>query len=465
MQKLGHRAPGFAARRIRLGRVLAAAALFGGAAYFWGAGPHGAAPMPAAVLTSATGFGLSGTVGDLAPGASSALVVTATNPYSVPITLTSLTVSVPTVPANCPASDLTLASTAFTGSPPTVTVTGLAQTVPANGSASVSLAILLARNAANGCQNVTFPFSYSGTASYTAATTTTVASSGSPSLFGHPVTFTATVTAGAPAANPPPGTVTFYLCASPANLAAGSPASACATPVALGPAVPLGASGQAGLTTADLPGGSYPVFASFAPTDASNYSAGSSASITQVVTFSQACITTTVPGFTVAAGQSVCVDAPGRVTGPVNVASGGALAVTGGTLSSGLSASGAAALRLCGATIASSASVSGTTGLVLAGDGGDDGQPACAGNTFKSSVSLSGNSGGFEAGGNKITGSVSVTGNTGTGPTWQDPAAEIEGNSISGSLSCSNNSPAPTDGGQRNTVSGTRSGQCAAAGF
>src|SRR5205807_755161 len=163
-----------------------------------------------------------------------------------------------------------------------------------------------------------------GTASYTAATTTTVASSGSPSLFGHPVTFTATVTAGAPAANPPAGTVTFYLCASPASLAPGSPAPSCATPVALGPAVALGASGQ-------------------------------------------------------------------------------------------LSASGAAALRLCGATISGSVSVSGTTGLVLAGDGGDDGQPACAGNTLKGSVSLSGNSGGIEAGGNKVSGSVSVTGNPGTG--------------------------------------------------
>src|SRR5437660_12496146 len=109
--------------------------------------------MPGAVLTSATGFELSGTVSDLAPGAPATLVVTATNPYSVPITLTSLTVSVPAVPANCPASDLTLASTVFAGSPPTVTVTGLSRTVPSNGSATVPLAILLVRNAANGCQN------------------------------------------------------------------------------------------------------------------------------------------------------------------------------------------------------------------------------------------------------------------------------------------------------------------------
>jgi hypothetical protein len=465
MHELRDRALGIAARRVRLGRILAAAALFGGAACLWGGGPHGPARMPDAVLTSATGFGLSGTAGNLAPGAPSTLVVTAANPYSVPITLTSLTVSVPAVPANCPASNLTLRGTAFTGSPPTVTVTGLSQIVPANGSASVSLAILLARNAANGCQNVTFPFSYSGTASYTAATTTTVASSGSPSLFGHPVTVTATVTASAPAANPPPGAVTFYVCASPSNLAPGSPAAACTTPVALGPAVPLGASGQASLTTPDLPGGSYPVLATFAPSDATNYSASSSASMTQVVTFSKPCITTTVPGFTVAAGQSVCIAAPANVTSSVTVASGGALSVTGGMLSGGLNASGAAALRLCGGTVSGAVSVSGATGFVQAGDGGDDGQPACAGNTLKGGLTLTGNSGGFEAGGNKITGAASVTGNTGTGPPWQDAAAEIEGNSISGPLSCANNSPAPTDDGQRNTVSGTRSGQCSAAGF
>jgi hypothetical protein len=362
-------------------------------------------------------------------------------------------------------SALTLAGTACGGSPPAVTVSGLSQLVPANGTANVSLPILLARNAANGCQNVTFPFSYSGTAAYTAATTTTVASSANPSLFGSPVTFTATVTASPAAANPPAGKITFYLCANPANLAPGSPASACTTPVALGPATALDGSGQARLSTSGLPGGSYPVFARFTPSDATSYAASASASITQAVTFSKPCITTTVPGFTVASGQSVCVTAPGRVTGPVTVNSGGALSVSGATVSASLSSTGATALWFCGATITGSVSVSATTGFVMIGDGGDDGQPACAGNSVKSSVSLGGNTGGFEVAGNTITGSASFTGNTGTGPYWQDAAPEIEGNSIGGGLSCSGNSPAPTDGGQANKVSGPRSGQCSAGGF
>jgi hypothetical protein len=362
-------------------------------------------------------------------------------------------------------SNLTLNNTSFGGSPAAVTVAGLSQVVPANGSATVPLAILLARNAANGCQSITFPFSYSGTATYTAATTTALASSPNPSLFGSTVTFTATVTASPAAANPPAGAVTFYLCTNPANLASGSPASACGTSLALGPAVTVNGAGQASLSTAGLPGGSFAVFASFTPADPTNYAASASASITQAVTFSKPCITTTVPGFTVAGGQSICVTAPGKVTGPVTVNSGGALALTGASVSSTLSATGATALRFCGATITGSVSVSSATGFVVIGDGGDDSQPTCPGSTLKSQLSLSGNTASFEVAGNKITGAAAFTGNTGTGPYWQDAAAEIEGNSISSSLSCTSNSPAPTDDGHANTVSGPRSGQCSAAGF
>ena len=464
MKKLGSGAAALAGHT-RLGWLLAVAAVSGAAIFFWSAVPGGSTPVPGVVLTSATSFGLSGAVGNLAPGGSSTLVVTASNPYSVPITLTSVTVSVPTVPATCPMSNLTLAGSAFSGSPPAVTIAGLSRAVPANGSANVPLAILLAWSAANGCQTVTFPFSYSGTATFTAATTTVLASSPNPSLFGSAATFTATVTASAPAPNPAPGTVTFYLCTNPANLPSGSPSSGCSASVALGAAVTVGGSGQASLSTASLPSGSYPVFAKFTPSDATSYSASASASITQVVTSSKPCITTTVSTLTVASGQSVCVTAPGRVTGSVTVSSGGALSLNGATVGGSLTASGAAALRFCGATITGSVSVSSSAGFVLVGDGGDEGQPACAGNTVKGGLSLSGNSSGFEVAANKVTGSVSATGNTGTGPYWQDAAPEIEGNSISGSLSCSGNSPAPTDGGQGNKVTGSRSGQCSAAGF
>ncbi|MBV9412333.1 MAG: hypothetical protein JO148_12105 [Acidimicrobiia bacterium] len=61
--------------------------------------------------------------------------------------------------------------------------------------------------------------------------------------------------------------------------------------------------------------------------------------------------------------------------------------------------------------------------------------------------------------------SVSVTGTTGTGPFPDDVGVEIEANHISGNLGCSGNTPAAVNDGQPNTVTGNRTGECAAPGF
>jgi hypothetical protein len=59
-----------------------------------------------------------------------------------------------------------------------------------------------------------------------------------------------------------------------------------------------------------------------------------------------------------------------------------------------------------------------------------------------------------------------VNSTTGAGPFLPDDAqAMIRANTITGNLACSGNVPAPSHGTQPNTVSGTRSGQCGAAGF
>ena len=195
-------------------------------------------PTPGARLTSATNFGISGTVSNLAPGVASTLTLTASNPYTVAITLSSVSVSVPTVPASCPLSNLSLNGSAFSGSPPTVTLSGLSQGIPAHGSTTLSVPILLARNAPNGCQVVTFPFSYSGTAGYTATTQTVLASSPNPSTFGQKVTLTATVSTTVtpdPGSPVPSGSVTFYECSTPA----------CTTTFAISGPVSLDANGQA----------------------------------------------------------------------------------------------------------------------------------------------------------------------------------------------------------------------------
>ena len=79
---------------------------------------------------------------------------------------------------------------------------------------------------------------------------------------------------------------------------------------------------------------------------------------------------------------------------------------------------------------------------------------------------MTSNKGGFEIAANPITGNVSLTSNTGAGPTSEDAVPEVEGNKITGSLSCAtSNIPVITDGGTKNTVTGTKSGECSAAGF
>ncbi len=103
----------------------------------------------------------------------------------------------------------------------------------------------------------------------------------------------------------------------------------------------------------------------------------------------------------------------------------------------------------------------------MIGDGGDDGSPACPGNTFSANVNITNNTGGFEFGDNTTTasGSVIISGNTFSGNAGEG-VAEVEANKITGGLSCAtSNNPALTNDGLKNTVSGTKSGQCAGSGF
>jgi hypothetical protein len=133
---------------------------------------------PRIVLTSGTDFGLRGSVSNLTPGVLSPLTLSVTNPYSVPIRLMSVTVTMsrtsspaPT-PAACPANGLSLVS----GSRVQHLVRGTGEVtlrlhspqpvVPASSRSVLSpFSILLARTAGNSCQLVTFPFRLLATAS------------------------------------------------------------------------------------------------------------------------------------------------------------------------------------------------------------------------------------------------------------------------------------------------------------
>ena len=163
------------------------------------------------------------------------------------------------------------------------------------------------------------------------------------------------------------------------------------------------------------------------------------------------CITSTIHGkFVVPAGSSACVGRGGRITGPVNVESGGTLWVLDGAITGPITSMQAATVGLCGATISGPVRISGTTEEIVIGDGG-----GCDGNVITGPVSLTKNSGGAELlMGNTITGPVTVDGNTSL-------ISLIGSNSITGPFECSSNSPAPTNGGSMNTVTGPKNGQCA----
>ncbi len=251
----------------------------------------GGRPAPrivdAAVLTSGSSFGLSGTVGNLTPGISSRLILKVTNHTSRAIRLRAVTIKVRVTPAHCPVANLTVNGARFAGSPPAVTIAGLSARVPARGVAKVPLTMRLARAAANGCQHARFPLSYSGIATSGLignVTTTRLTSFPNPSAPGLPVAFIAIVRSAALRRSRPIGHVTFYRCTNPRRLPARSPASACHRSVPLGRPVVTGRGLPAVLVVASLRPGAHSIFARFRPARP-GVLASASTTITQRVIF------------------------------------------------------------------------------------------------------------------------------------------------------------------------------------
>jgi hypothetical protein len=270
----------------------------------------------------------------------------------------------------------------------------------------------------------------------------TLTSTPSPSLFGQGVTFTATLPTSTPPLVNPTGSVQF------------SDGSKILATVA------LNSNSQAQLSTPSLGGGSHTIVAVYSGD--TNFAAASSNTVTQQVNFTQCITSKSNNSLTVLAGQSICITSSGSVNGNITVNPGGALSDIGGTVNGNVSSSAATAFTLCGVNkINGSVTVQNSTGFVLIGDNGDDGSPACAGNTINSDVTITGNSAGVEIGGNAINGPVTLNSNAGKGPQAEDGVPEVENNSVGGSLGCTANTPAPTNDGQKNTVKGSRTGQCA----
>jgi uncharacterized repeat protein (TIGR01451 family) len=276
------------------------------------------------------------------------------------------------------------------------------------------------------------------TVTWKGATSILVTATSTSPLFGHAVTFTATVIPVSPASGAPTGTVTFF-----------DAGTALAT-------VPL-SGGVARFSTAKFQPGVQAVTATYSGN--TDFQPSATAGPTPVtVGFSAPCLTTTHSGaLTVAAGQSLCVGSGGQVIGPVTVQPGGALALTGANIQGKVVSTGALAISFCRSTFTASVSIQGTTGYVLIGGDSDD-AGGCGGNAIPASLTISSNTGGIEASSNTVTGPVTVTNNSGSGLFAEDGVPEFEANQVTGPLVCSGNIPSVTN--QGNSVVGPRSGQC-----
>lgn len=99
-----------------------------------------------------SGFGISGRVAGLYPGASLPLTLRIDNPNSFKIDVVSITTSIGDASAACLAANLTVSQ--FTGD----------ILVPAHGSASEAVVAMLQHSAPNACQGAVFPLTYNATA-------------------------------------------------------------------------------------------------------------------------------------------------------------------------------------------------------------------------------------------------------------------------------------------------------------
>ena len=190
-----------------------------------------------------------------------------TNPLPVPITVKTLTITKVTSPAGCPASaNLSLNSS--------ISLPSDSLVVGANRATNtVEEPISLTDTASNqdACEGGIFTFTYAGTAIYTVATTTFLATSVNPVVVGAKVTYTATV-------NPvirnepssPAGSVTFYDGVTPLTCGAGSRSF-------------NGATATCTVTYTAVTGSPHAISASYASADTTNYANSTSAVLPETV--------------------------------------------------------------------------------------------------------------------------------------------------------------------------------------
>ncbi len=139
------------------------------------------------------------------------------------------------------------------------------------------------------------------------------------------------------------------------------------------------------------------------------------------------CLTGTQPGFTVTAGQDVCVE-NATITGGITVTGGASLYVDNSLIKGSISGTAPQIVVVCGSKVAS-VSIQQATQYVEIGDPGDD----CLGNIIQGGLTVANNNGGSGQGAwvecNRIGGSWLVVNNSqynvdlgnhhkGNGPSW-----------------------------------------------
>ncbi|MGW7366837.1 Ig-like domain-containing protein [Streptomyces sp. NPDC054841] len=165
--------------------------------------------------------------------------------------------------------------------------------------------------------------------------------------------------------------------------------------------VPLTA-GRAVLRTPVLRPGSHSITARYEG-DPRHAPSSSPEPVALTVGFSRPCLTGTLEGpLTVAAGESVCLGAGARQTGPVRIEPGAALAASGAGITGRVSADGALAVSLCGVRITGPLTVRDSTGPVT----------LCEGGSVTGPVTLESNAAGTTLSGTIVTGPLRCTGNT-----------------------------------------------------
>lgn len=243
-----------------------------------------------------------------------------------------------------------------------------------------------------------------------ASTTTSLSASVSdPVDVGTPVTFTATVDVVAPGVAAPTGTVQFF---------EGGVAATGALPVV---------EGAASFTT-PLGGGTHSFTAVYSGD--TRIKGSTSAPLVRTVSCARV-VTGALASYTAPSDGLTCM-MNATVRGAVRVPAGASLFATSSKFYSSLTTTDAAAVMVCGTSVNGAMTISGTQGAVVFG------APAtgCVGNTVNGRVQVRNNTGGVQIGGNR----------------FRAP------------LTCSSNTPPPTNGGSPNTIR-RGAGQCATPGF